>query len=214
MQGKFIVFEGIDGSGKSTQLQILAERLKNEGYKIYSTSEPTDSPIGAIIRNIFKGRIEADHKTITALFLADRLDHLQNATNGIIDKLKNGYIVICDRYYLSSYAYHGVHMPIDWVIQLNSVCSDLLRPDLNIYIDIDPETSMKRLNIGRDNIELYESLSNLEMVRIKYLESIEMLGNIEHILTVNGNDTMDSISNRIWEQVEPLLTVKNELADN
>src|SRR5262245_51231307 len=99
----FIAFEGIDGSGKSTQVKLLSEKLKNEGHKVYSTYEPTDSPIGSVIRNIFKHRIEADEKTIAGLFVADRLDHLLNKTNGVLKKIEEGYTVITDRYYFSSY---------------------------------------------------------------------------------------------------------------
>ena len=84
----FIAFEGIDGSGKSTQVKMLAEKLISEGHKVYTTFEPTDSPIGSIIRNIMKGRMQADHKTIAGLFVADRLDHLLNEVNGIVKKMK------------------------------------------------------------------------------------------------------------------------------
>jgi dTMP kinase len=87
----FIAFEGIDGSGKSTQARLLSEKLKKEGFKIYATFEPTDSPIGSVIKNIFRHRIEADHRTIAGLYVADRLDHLLNKTNGILKKDEEGY---------------------------------------------------------------------------------------------------------------------------
>ena len=83
----FIAIEGIDGSGKSTQIKLLKENFENAGYKVYTTFEPTGSEIGKIIRNIFSNRMEADHKTIAALFVADRLHHLLNSTDGIIKKL-------------------------------------------------------------------------------------------------------------------------------
>ena len=172
----FIAFEGLDGSGKSTQVKLLAEKLKGQGLKIYTTAEPTTSRIGQVIRDIFKHKMEADHRTIAALYAADRLDHLTNKTDGILKKIEEGYTVITDRYYFSSYAYHGTHMDIDWVINANSLSADLLRPDLNIYIDISPEESMKRLNKGRATIELYESIENLKKVKEKYFEAFELLG--------------------------------------
>src|SRR5690348_14140062 len=190
----FVAFEGIDGSGKSTQVKLLSERLKKSGHKVYSTCEPTDSPIGSVIRNIFKHGIEADHRTIAGLFVADRLDHLLNKTNGILKKLEEGYTVITDRYYFSSYAYHGTHMSLDWVIEANSLSADLLRPDLNIYIDISPDISMKRLNNGRSSIELYETKENLENVRAKYLEAIERLKFQEHVFVTNGNRSPEEIA--------------------
>jgi dTMP kinase len=197
----FIAFEGIDGSGKSTQVKILSDSLKKAGHKIYSTFEPTDSPIGSVIRNIFKHRIEADHRVIAGLFVADRLDHLLNKTNGIIKKLEEGYTVITDRYYFSSYAYHGTHMSLDWVIEANSLSVDLLRPDLNIYIDISPDISMKRLNNGRSSMELYETTENLRNVRDKYLEAIEQLKFKENIFVIDGNRTPKLIAADIWNEI-------------
>ena len=197
----FIAFEGIDGSGKSTQVKLLSDGFKKAGHKVYSTFEPTDSPIGSVIRNIFKHRIEADHRVIAGLFVADRLDHLLNKTNGILKKLEDGYTVITDRYYFSSYAYHGTHMSLDWVIEANSLSADLLRPDLNIYIDISPDISMKRLNNGRSSIELYETIENLRNVRDKYLETIEQLKFKENIFVTDGNRSSELIASDIWNEV-------------
>jgi dTMP kinase len=201
----FIAFEGIDGSGKSTQIKILSERLKKEGHKVYITFEPTDSPIGSIIRSIFSRRLVADERTIAGLFVADRLDHLLNETNGILKKIEDGYTVITDRYYFSSYAYHGVHVPVDWVIQANSLSAQLLRPDVNIYIDIPPEVSMERLNEGRYSMDLYETLDNLTKVRNLYLDVIERLKHEENTVIIDGNRTTEAISSDIWDCV---LTVK------
>ena len=205
----FIAFEGIDGSGKSTQAKLLFEKLQKEGYKVYATFEPTDSYIGSIIRNIFKGNQEADHKTIAALFLADRLDHLLNAKNGILKKLDEGYVVITDRYYFSSYAYHGTHMPIDWVIEANSICAELLRPDLTVFIDVPTEICMQRLSSGRNMMELYESSENLNRVRDKYFESFEKLKGKESVFTTDGNRTPDDTFNDIWLKIDGILKPLN-----
>ncbi|MCX6278081.1 MAG: dTMP kinase [Bacteroidetes bacterium] len=199
----FIAFEGIDGSGKSTQVKLLSDNLKKAGHKVYSTFEPTDGPIGSVIRNIFNNRIEADHRTIAGLFVADRLDHLLNKTNGILKKLQEGYTVITDRYYFSSYAYHGVHMPMDWVIEANSMSADLLRPDLNIYIDISPEISMNRLSKGRSSMELYETIENLIKVRNKYLEALEQLKFKEKIFITDGNRPSEIIAIDVWNEFHP-----------
>ena len=200
----FIAFEGIDGSGKSTQSRILSEKLKKEGFKIYSTFEPTDSPIGSVIKNIFRHRIEADHRTIAGLYVADRLDHLLNKTNGILLKMDEGYTVVTDRYYFSSYAYQGTHMSLDWVIQANSLSAELLRPDLTIFIDVPPEVCMQRLSEGRDMIQLYESLDNLHNVRKKYFEAFDKLKDQENIFIVDGNRSFDAIANDVWNKVYPL----------
>jgi dTMP kinase len=198
----FLVFEGIDGSGKSTQVKLLTDKLKEEGYKVYSTFEPTDSPIGSIIRNVFNHRVEADDRTIAGLFVADRLDHLLNKTNGILKKLEEGYIVISDRYYFSSYAYHGVHMPMDWVINANSMSANLLKPTINIYVDISPEVSMSRIIKDRSSIELYENKEYLKLVREKYFEAFELLNDQENIFITEGNRNSDLISEDIWDRIQ------------
>jgi dTMP kinase len=205
----FIAFEGIDGCGKSTQVKLLSDNLRKAGYKVYTTSEPTNSLIGSVIRNILNHRIEADHKTIAGLFVADRLDHLLNKTNGILKKMKEGYTVITDRYYFSSYAYHGAHMPMDWVIEANSLSADLLRPDLNIFIDIDPEISMQRLSDGRNITDLFETKENLYLVRDKYLEAIESLKTIERIFITDGDRLPEAIAVDILNEVSQLTKETN-----
>ena len=201
----FIAFEGIDGSGKSTQVKLLSEALKKEGHKVYSTFEPTSSPIGAMIRNIFTGRLVMSHETIAGLFVADRLDHLQNEVDGILKKLEEGYTVICDRSCFSSYAYQGAHVPMDWVIAANSLSAKLLRPDVNIYIDMLPEVSMERIAKGRNSTELYETLDNLKAVKSKYEEAMELLKNEEKIARVNGNRSMEEVSVEIREIISNLM---------
>ncbi|MEL6864476.1 MAG: dTMP kinase [Bacteroidota bacterium] len=198
----FIALEGIDGSGKSTQTKKLAEKLKAAGHQVYSTYEPTDSPIGSLIRNIFKGRLKVDDKSLAALFSADRLDHLLNEVNGIVQKMKDGHTVIMDRYYFSSYAYHGTHMSMDWVIASNAMSAEILRPDLNIFIDVPPEVCIQRLQSNRQQIELYETLDNLIAVRNKYFEAFDLLADQEKIAIIDGNQPIDAITAAIWETIQ------------
>ncbi|MCX6304660.1 MAG: dTMP kinase [Bacteroidetes bacterium] len=202
----FIAFEGIDGSGKSTQVKLLAEKLTEAGHRVYSTVEPTDSYIGTIIRDIFNHRIEADHRTIAGLFVADRLDHLLNKANGILKKLEDGFTVITDRYYFSSYAYHGAHMSLDWVIEANSLSAGLLRPDLNIFIDIAPETGMDRIKRGRSSLELFETIENQVKVRAKYFEAMGKLKGAEKIFITDGNRSPELIAADIWTEISKMGT--------
>jgi dTMP kinase len=197
----FIAFEGIDGSGKSTQVKLLKAKLEQAGLKVYTTCEPTDGPIGKMIRDIFSHKMEADHRVIAGLFVADRLDHLLNTSNGILKKLDEGYTVITDRYYLSSYAYQATHMSLDWVIGANSLSAGLLRPDLNIYIDITAEVSIERIKRGRTSIELYETLENLQNVRNKYFEVMEKVETDEKIVKINGDTSPENIANEIWNEL-------------
>jgi dTMP kinase len=200
----FIAFEGIDGSGKSTQVKLLAETLTQQGHKIYVTHEPTGGPIGKMIRDIFNHRMTGDQRTIAALFVADRLEHILNQTDGILKKLGEGYTVITDRYYFSSYAYHSVHVDIDWVIQMNHQAAALLRPDVNIYIDISPEVSMERIQKGRESVEMYETLENQRQVYTMYEKAFEREKDSEMVFRVNGNQAAEKIAEEIREGIEQL----------
>lgn len=204
----FIALEGIDGSGKSTQTELLTEQLSAAGHKVYSTFEPTDNFIGTIIRNILKGEKKADDRTIAGLFVADRLHHLLNETNGIVKKLEEGYTVITDRYYFSSYAYHGTHMDIDWVIAANAMAASILKPDVNIFIDIQPEAAIQRISKNRETVELYETLDNLKKVRTKYFESFEKLKGQENIFIADGNRSSAEIAVDIYNEVERMLHLR------
>ena len=206
----FIAFEGIDGCGKSTQVKLLSDKLTAAGHQVYCTVEPTDSAIGSIIRSVFSHKSEADHRTIAGLFVADRLDHLLNKTNGMLKMLDEGYTVITDRYYFSSYVYQGVHMPMDWVIQANSLSAGLLRPDVNIYIDILPEISMERLSKGRSSMELYETLENLKNVRSKYFKVFEQLKSVEKIFITDGNRSPELIAADIWKEILKIAVTDNQ----
>lgn len=201
----FIALEGIDGSGKSTQTKLLTEQLTALGHKVYSTFEPTNNQIGKLIRDILRGNTKADHRVIAGLFVADRLDHLLNEEYGIVKKLEEGYTVIMDRYLFSSYAYQGAHMNIDWVIQANAMSAQILRPDVNIFIDVSPEVSMHRVHTNRENVELFETLDSLKLVRSKYMEAFEKQKDVEHVFSVDGNRTPELIAQDIWQKVQTML---------
>jgi dTMP kinase len=200
-RGLFIALEGIDGSGKSTQVKLLTEKFIAAGNPVYATCEPTDGPIGKLLRTILKGESTADERTIAALFAADRLDHLLNKANGIVRKIEEGYAVITDRYYFSSYAYNGTHTPLDWVIAANSLSAGILKPDLNIFIDVSPEVSMQRINKNRNRKELYETAENLKNVRQKYFETFDLLKHQEKIAVIDGNRAPEEIAGDIWKAV-------------
>ena len=209
-KGVFIAFEGIDGSGKSTQIQLLSEKIKEKGVRCYQTCEPSGGPIGSLTRQILTGRIKTDHRVIAAMFAADRLDHLLNEVDGIASKIENGIAVITDRYYFSSYAYHSVDVPMDWVIKTNEESAKILRPDINIFIDIDADTAMERITRNRFHTELFEKKSRLEKVRANYLKAFDFLGGKENILIVDGTKSVEEIAEEIWRYVEPILENKAE----
>lgn len=168
-KGKFIVFEGTDGSGKSTQMKMLSQYLVGRGLSCVLTREPTDSPIGAMLRSCLSGRIDTDEKAIAALFAADRLDHILNPVDGIKTKLERGVTVLCDRYYLSSFAYNGEFVDSVWVEELNRPARQELRPDLVVYLDLTPEEGMKRVS-RRGEYDRYETLERQTRIRNRYFD--------------------------------------------
>jgi dTMP kinase len=96
-------------------------------------------------------------------------------------------------------------MDIDWVIEANKFSAEILRPDLNLFIDVPPTESMRRISENRDGAELYENLENLELVRSKYMEAFEKLKSEEKIVSINGVQTKEVIAEAIWNAVTPLL---------
>lgn len=203
-KGRFIAFEGIDGCGKSTQIHLLKERIEATSASCYETFEPSTGPVGSLLRQCLSGRMEADERTMATLFAADRLDHLLNETDGILQKTEKGIHVICDRYVLSNYAYQGVRTPLNWVMKLNEEAGKILKPDCHIFIDVNPEVSMERMAKGRFHQDLYETKERLIEVRNCYLSLIDKLQASENIIIINGNQSVDSIAEQIWQNVAPL----------
>ena len=203
-KGIFIAFEGIDGSGKSTQIQMLANRIQEEGIRCYQTCEPSSGPIGSLTRQILTGRIKTDNRVIAAMFAADRLDHLLNEVDGIVAKIEDGITVITDRYYFSSYAYHSVDVPMDWVIKTNEESAKVLRPDVTVFIDIDADTAMERITKNRFHTELFEKKSRLEKVRNNYLKAFDLLKEEENVVIIDGTKSVEEIAEEIWQKTKYL----------
>jgi len=204
LPGKFITFEGIDGSGKSTQLKLLAERLAELGIKCYETKEPTDSPIGSLVRQMLTGRIAADFRVVASMCIADRIDHLLNKTDGILEVVNSGISVLSDRYYFSTYAYNGVDIDMDWLIQGNAISAGLLRPSLTVFLDIPVNTAMERIRSKRLHTELFETEERLTAVRGKYFEAFAKLSSVENVAVVDADADVETVRSRIWGTVSAL----------
>ena len=118
-------------------LQLLSSHIETNyaDYYLYSTCLLYTS-------QCLTGRMNIDEYSISAMFAADRLDHLQNETDGLCHKIEEGISVISDRYVFSNYAYQSVSVPLEWLVQLNAQAAKLLRPDCHIFIDVDPTTAM------------------------------------------------------------------------
>lgn len=204
-QGRFIVIEGIDGSGKSTQSRKIAQRLESQGYDIYHTFEPTNGPIGTLIRKMLEGKLDTDQRTLEYLFAADRTDHIVNKRYGMRQKIDQGKIVLCDRYYFSSYAYHAQYIDMEWVIHANTLNAQILRPDATLFIDVDPEICFDRIIQNRNRLDMYEKMDDLKAVRVNYFKAFERLKAEETIILINGNGSIEEVEERILKEVKNVL---------
>lgn len=200
--GKFIVVEGLDGSGKSTQIKRLAKTLEKRGEKVYITAEPTDFETGAYLRRILSESQEKNMYLQSALFLADRLEHITHPTFGIKHYLEEGYTVICDRYYYSSFAYQGTASDMDWVMKINLDCKEILTPDLCIFLDVNPNTCKDRIDKERNQPELYEkSISLMQEIRQNFLFVFEQLKEQQTIAIIDANMGLEEVEKEILRYV-------------
>lgn len=184
--GFFIVFEGIDGSGKSTQARMLAERLHMAGMPVMLTAEPSDGPTGLLIKS-FSTRPDPDEEA--RLFTRDRKEHVDTV---ILPALKEGRVVICDRYVYSSVAYQGARgLDPDEIISMNrSFAPD---PDVTILLTVPLDTALARIQKGRENgFTSFEKRENLEAVDAIY----RSLDN-PAIHVVDANGSQDVVHERI-----------------
>ncbi|MEM3513808.1 MAG: dTMP kinase [Candidatus Hadarchaeum sp.] len=196
MRGKFICIEGLDGSGKSTQVRLLANWLRNLGYKVVVTEEPTGGPIGKIIKLALAGKLRIPVAAEALLFAADRLQHVEQV---VAPSLNSGKFVISDRYTASSLAYQSARgLPLKWVMKVNEMAPE---PDLMILIDVPAEVSAQRINRSRKLDEFEKSLELQRKVRQVYL-SIAKLCKMK---VVDGNRSIDEVQAEIQQLVKKQL---------
>jgi dTMP kinase len=201
---RFIVFEGIDGSGKSTQIKRLGNRLSAMGYSVYNTFEPTRGPIGSLLRHILSGETEVGPHAVAHLFAADRTEHILHKTYGIKSKVDQGTIVLCDRYYFSSFAYHAREVDMERIIDLNSYNMQLLKPTVTVFIDVDPAVGFKRLEACRPKLELFETEIIMKQVRNSYFRAFDRLRDQETVLAVDGNRDETAVEKAVWDGIQYL----------
>ncbi len=172
-RGTFIVFEGIDCSGTSTQARLLTSSLRSEGRRVMLTSEPSQGPVGQLIRSYFSGRLAssftraAQDKFFGCLFAADRLDHMYNPVDGVLNQVLSGVDVVCTRYKFSSLAYNAEsEEERDFVVAANN---ELPPPDLLIYLNCPLDVALNRMHeritketYEKDKLKLQRALVNFE----------------------------------------------------
>ncbi|HEY0483069.1 MAG TPA: dTMP kinase, partial [Kofleriaceae bacterium] len=198
---RLIVLEGLDGAGTTTQARRLTEYLRAHGQPAHLTREPSDGPIGRLIREMLTGHHSLPDQAIAQstfglLFAADRLDHIQREVE---PQLAAGNTVISDRWYHSSLAYQGTGAERDWIATLNARAR---RPDLTIFLEVRPEVAAKRrVDAGRVQ-ELFEDLRMQEEVAAGYkatISELRVLG--ERIESIDGEASPDVVFDAILKLV-------------
>lgn len=195
----FIVFEGIDGSGTSTQIKKLAERFNKD--EVFVTAEPTSGETGKFLRKMLKGDFQVDEKTAAFLFAADRCEHIFGK-DGIISQTEKGKTVISDRYFFSSLAYQSVSCGKELPELLNSVFP---LPEILFYFKINPEISISRVNSRGETKEIYEKISFQKKTAELYDSIINEYKNRKNsgmkIVEVDAAKSIEEISDFIWKNL-------------
>ncbi len=200
-KGKLIVFEGLDGAGTTTQMKILGKVYLEKGKKVFITHEPTDNPIGKVVRSALRKEFSTTPSSLALLYASDRDDHLYNSEYGMEKYLEDGYTVISDRYFYSSIAYQGVELGFNYVRSLNSRFRDA---DVIIYIDTPVEDSMQRIEKRGEEKELFEKEEYLRKVRENYNKIFSTLPSSVSLIKIDGRKSIEEISEEILHSLESL----------
>lgn len=197
--GLFVVFEGIDGAGTTTQASRYASFLRSRRRLVHVTGEPSGGPMGSMLRLMLKQRVTlASHHreaTMTLLFAADRIDHLESE---ICPHLRDGYVVISDRYELSSIIYQSIGIEdelerkrfVAWIRECNR---HAMQPDITVVVDVAPEVAEHRRKMRGGASDLYEEPELQARLARAYLRAEEFVGE-DRIIHVDGNGDVDSVT--------------------
>lgn len=198
MRGAFIVFEGIDGTGKTTLCRNVADRLRADGRDVEVTAEPTHEGIGALIRS---GSIDGiSQRTESLLFLADRSHH----TEQIRTWVDQGKVVLCDRYFASTIAYQSSKLNGDgidrgWLLQVSRPFVDVA--DMTFLLDMDPEISLERVGVRGEEISKFEDRTFLGHVRSEYLALADEFG----FVRIDASSSADEVADRVMQRIKEVL---------
>ena len=206
--GRFIVLEGIDGAGTTTQSALLVERLRRETPKtpVKITREPSDGPIGSLVRQVLTGRIivpggrAPGWATMALLFAADRMDHVESDIESF---LAQGGVIVSDRYDASSLAYQSVssgrggEKAVEWIRELNK---HALRPDLTIVLDLPSEIAAVRREVRGEAAQLYEQ-NEVQRALAEFYRDLARHMPDDRVVIIDGKGSIDEVHQRVYEAV-------------
>lgn len=196
-KGKFIVLEGLDGSGQSTQVERVTATLLKKGVRVFTTKEPTNDVVGLLIREILRLKKKVHPRTLQRLFVADREEHQQKV---VIPHLKHGVNVISDRYAFSTVAFGSLAISRLDLLIWNE---DFLMPDLTIILKVSPEICVERMRESRTELELFEEVEKLGKVWETYEWLAKKFG--QNVVIVDGERDEEEITQEILDIIQARL---------
>jgi len=194
----FIVIEGLDGSGTTTQLKKVVELFDKQTISTHATFEPTSSPLGSLVRQVLRHEVVTTPLALALLFAADRDDHLHHPITGITQRLANGEIVISDRYFFSSLAYQSVDCGFEKVLSLNQ----FPYPEYIFFIDTPIDDCLYRIDERKENKEIFEHKEFLTKVKHNYDKIFSDLPHDVHFFVIDGTKSKEEITQTISSILE------------
>ena len=198
-QGLLIALEGVDGSGTTSQRELVATALIAQGHTVHTTAEPSTGPIGKLLRTILTGGLQTSPQAVALLFAADRLDHLERE---IMPQLNQGHIVLTDSYIHSYLAYQSLAMGEDWVMSINQKAK---LPDLAILVKVSVEVAAQRREQRGGPEELFDAIEAQKKIAVAYDKAFEQK-NLGPTACVNGEQSMEAVTQDILQQIAGLVT--------
>jgi dTMP kinase len=206
MAGRFIVFEGLDGAGTTTQAKLLAERVTKQGRAVYLAHQPSEGPAGLLIRQILAGRAATpqadgklamvDERVMALLFAADRLDHLDSQ---IEPRLNRGEDVILDRYTLSSLAYQGATVSHEFIAQANRFAR---KPDLTLFLYVPSAIALERVRTRGAKLERYETAQQQQVIEREYSR---LVGTLASVVSIDGTRPIADVAEQCYAALQQQL---------
>ena len=206
MSGRFIVFEGLDGAGTTTQARILAERLSTRGRPVHVAHQPSDGHVGMLVKQILAGRAATPHadgklgnvdeRVMALLFAADRLDHLHAQ---IEPRLARGEDVILDRYTLSSLAYQGSTVSHEFIHAVNRYAR---KPDLTLFLYVPTNIALDRVRARGAKLERYENVLQLTAIEREYSR---LVGTLASVVSIDGTRPIPEVAELCYAALQQQL---------